>query len=183
MNYDIYYTYTFYLDVNIGQIDFFLFHLRLLDLFRTVFPYKNKLNCHIMDTEKVHSIKHCHVDVTNYANPINCSCDGTEGGHKTWVHEQGLRTNQGSSSAKTLMTHSLNKKASQLLCEAMQCRVEDGEASAEAWKDRNGRAMAPDRFWNTGIESDIAGDDEGPCMGFELNIWERMKVSKLLYVY
>jgi hypothetical protein len=61
--------------------------------------------------------------------------------------------------------------------------VEDGEASAEAWKDSNGIAMAPDRFWNTGIESDIAGDDEGPCMGIELNIWERMKVCKLLYVF
>ena len=69
-----------------------------------------------------------------------------------------------------LMTHSLNKEASQLLCEAMQCRVEDGEASAEAWKDSNGIALAPDRFWKTGIESDIAGDDEGPCMGIELNI-------------
>jgi hypothetical protein len=81
------------------------------------------------------------------------------------------------------MTHSLNKEASQLLCEAMQCLVEDGEASAEAWKDSNGRAMAPDRFWNTGIESDIAGDDEGSCMGIELNIWERMKVSNLLYIF
>ncbi len=65
----------------------------------------------------------------------------------------------------------------------MRCLVEDGEASAEAWKDSTGRAMAPDRFWKTGIESDIAGDDEGPCMGIELNIWERMKVCKLLYVY
>ena len=80
------------------------------------------------------------------------------------------------------MTHCLNKEASQLLCKAMQCLVEDAEASAEAWKDINGRAMAPDRFWNTGIESDIAGDDEGPCMGIELNIWERMKVNKLLNV-
>ena len=159
------------------------FNVRLLDLFKTVFPYTNKHNRPIMETEKVHSIKHCHVDVTNYANPINCSCDGPEGGHKTWVHEQGLRTNQGSSSAKTLMTHCLNKEASQLLCEAMQCRVEDGEASAEAWQDSNGRAIAPDRFWNTGIESDIAGDEEGPCLGIELNIWERMKVNKQLYVY
>ena len=48
-----------------------------------------------------------------------------------------------------------------------------------ALKNSSGSAMAPDRFWNTGIESDIAGDDEGPCMGIELNIWERMKVSKL----
>ncbi len=57
--------------------------------------------------------------------------------------------------------------------------VEDGEANAEAWTDSNGRALAPDRFWNTGIEYEIAGDDEGPCMGIELNIWERYKVRKL----
>jgi len=81
------------------------------------------------------------------------------------------------------MTHSLNKEASQLLCEAMQCRIEDGEASAEAWKNSHGSALAPDRFWTSGIESDIAGDDEGPCLGIELNIWERMKVNKQLYVY
>ena len=159
-----------------------MFHFRLLDLFRTVFPYKNKVNRHIMDTEKVHSIRHCHVDVTNYANPINCSCDGPEGGHKTWVHEQGLRTNQGSSSAKTLMSHTLNKEASQLLCDAMRCRVEDGDDTAEAWTDSNGKALAPDRFWNTGMESMIAGDNEGPCMGIELNIWERMKVNPLFYI-
>ncbi len=81
------------------------------------------------------------------------------------------------------MTHCLNKEASQLLCEAMQCRLENGEASAEAWKNSHGSTLAPDRFWNTGIESDITGDDEGPCMGIELNIWERMKVSKQLNVY
>jgi hypothetical protein len=74
---------------------------RLLDLFRTVFPYRNGSNRLIMDTETAHSIKHCHVDVTNYANPINCCCDGPEGGHKVWVHEQGLRTNQGPTAAKT----------------------------------------------------------------------------------
>ena len=45
------------------------------------------------------------------------------------------------------------------------------------------KALAPDRFWNTRIESEIAGDDEGPCMGIELNIWERMKVNKRFYVY
>ena len=32
-----------------------------------VFPYKNKVGRLIVDTEKAHSIKHCHVD---YANPI-----------------------------------------------------------------------------------------------------------------
>jgi hypothetical protein len=109
-----------------------LFHFsRLLDQFKTVFPYKNKVGSMIIDTEKAHSVKHCHVDVTNYANPINCCCNGPEGGHKTWVHQQGLHTNRGASSAQTMMTHSLNKEASQRLCDAMRCRVEGGEASAE----------------------------------------------------
>ena len=164
-------------------IDDVTFHFRLLDLFKTVFPYRNKLDRHIMDTEKVHSIRHCHVDVTNYANPINCCCDGPEGGHKTWVHAQGLKTNQGSSSAKTLMTHCLSKEASQLLCDAVRCRAEDGSATADdSWTDRQGKALAPDRFWNSGIESMIAGDDEGPCLGIQLNIWERAKVMFSFFV-
>ena len=29
----------------------------------------------------------------------------------------------------------------------------------------------------------VMNSDEGSCMGIELNIWERMKVSKLFYVY
>ena len=74
------------------------------------------------------------------------------------------------------MTHSLNKEASQLLCDAVRCRVEDGDASAENWTDSKGKSLAPDRFWRSGIESMIAGDDEGPCKGIELNIWERAKV-------
>jgi hypothetical protein len=129
-----------------------------------------------MDTEKVHSIKHCHVDVTNYANPINCCCDGPEGAHKKNVHEQGLKTNQGAAAAKTMMTHSLNKEASQLLCDAMRCRVEDGDAEAEDWTDSKGNSLRPDRFWNDGLETLIAADGEGDCMGIELNIWERAKV-------
>ncbi len=45
------------------------------------------------------------------------------------------------------------------------------------------RTLAPDRFWSSGIESEIAGDDEGPCKGIELNIWERAKViMKLKYI-
>jgi hypothetical protein len=100
-----------------------------------------------------------------------------------WVHEQGLKTNQGSSSSKTLMMHSLNKEASQLLCDAVRCRVEDGDATAECWTDGRGKELAPDRFWNSGIESMIAGDDEGPCMGIELNIWERTKVISPCYAF
>jgi hypothetical protein len=130
-----------------------LFGFRLLDLFKTVFTYRHGLNRLIMDTEKVHSIKHCHVDVSNYADPLNCSCKGPEGEHKKWVHEQGLRTNQGPSSAKTLMTHSLNKEASLLLCDAMRCRVEDGDRTAEDSIASKGTALPPDRFWNDGVET------------------------------
>ncbi len=152
-------------------------YVRLSHQFKTVFPYKNKVGRLIIDTEKAHSIKHCHVDVTNYANPINCCCDGPEGGHKINVHQQGLRKNQGVNSAITIMTHSLNREASQLLCDAMTCQVENGDASAENWKDSSARALAPDRFWNQTMASMIASDNAGPCLGIELNIWERAKVG------
>ena len=33
-----------------------------------------------MDAEKLN--KHCGVEIANYANPINTSCDGLEEGHK-----------------------------------------------------------------------------------------------------
>ena len=81
----------------------------------------------IMDTEKAHSIKHCHVDVIHFGNPINCSCDGPEGGHKKWVKQQGAKTNQGPFAALTMMQHSHNKEASELRCDAIQCRIQDGD--------------------------------------------------------
>jgi hypothetical protein len=62
------------------------------------------------------------------------------------------------------------------LCDAARCRVEDGDATAEDWTDSKGKALAADRFWNDGIESMIAGDEEGPCMGIQVNIWERTKL-------
>ena len=80
-----------------------------------------------MDTEKAHSIKHCHVDVFGYGNLINCSCDGPEGGHKAWVKQQGAKTNQGKTSALTMMEHSLRKEASELLCNAVKSRIDDGD--------------------------------------------------------
>ncbi len=42
------------------------------------------------------------------------------------IHQQELKTNQGA----TMMTRSLHKKPSLLLCYAMQCRVEDGDADS-----------------------------------------------------
>jgi hypothetical protein len=67
------------------------------------------------------------------------------------------------------------------LCTLCQlCRLctfpEDGDASEENWTDHKGEALDPDRFWSSGLESEIAGDDEGPCKGIELNFWERAKV-------
>jgi hypothetical protein len=82
------------------------------------------------------------------------------------------------------MTHSLNKEASQLLCDAMRCRLEDGDDSAENWKDSCDRAMAPARFWNTSKESMIASDNSGPCLEVELKIWEQAKVDIIsIYFY
>ena len=130
-----------------------------------MFPYRNKVNRLIVDTEKVHSIKHCHVDVSNWANLINCCCYGPEGGHKTWAHQQGLKTNQGASSAKTLMTHSLNKEAYQLLCDAMRCRLEDGDDSGEPWTDVAGCELAPDHFWKSSMDEMISADNLRPLYG------------------
>jgi hypothetical protein len=59
----------------------------------------------------------------------------------------------------------------------MQCRVEDGDATAENWEDFHGDPLPADRFWNIASECNIAAHDEGPCMGIELNIWERAKVT------
>ncbi len=80
------------------------------------------------------------------------------------------------------MTHTLNKEASQLLCDAMQCRLEDGDAEAEDWTDSNGNSLRPDRIWKSGIEDIIQADDAGPCMGIELNIWESAKVSNVYLI-
>jgi hypothetical protein len=75
------------------------------------------------------------------------------------------------------MTHSLNKEAFQILCDAMRCRVEDGDATAEDWGDSYGVSLPADRFWNDASGATIAADDEGPCMGIEFNMWERAKVT------
>ena len=114
-------------------------------MFRTVFPYKNKIGNLIMGTEKAHSIVHSPSEVVNYANPLNGSCDGPEGGHKIWVKQQGAKTNQGDASAQTMMLHSIHKEASQTLCDAVQARAEDGEEAC--WMDSAGNPLRADRWW------------------------------------
>ena len=103
--------------------------------------------------------------------------DGPEGGHKTWVKSQGSKTNQGPTAAKTMMIHSLNKEASQLLCDAVRCLVEDGDAPKDDWKTPQGRSLPADRFWTESEEAFcLASYDAGPCMGIRINICERGKV-------
>ena len=156
---------------------------RLLGMFSTVFPYKNKKGRLIMDTEKVHSLKHCAVEIANYANPINTSCDGPEGGHKLWVKAQGGNTNQGPSMSLSMMQQCVHKEASQLLCEAVQARVEDGDTHEE-WRDNAGRQLRADRWWKADAGGTRADSDaHGPCMGIRVNIWECAKARRHLEHY
>ena len=73
-----------------------------------------------MATRKNHSIIHAPGDVCRYGDAINVSCDPPEDAHKIWVKEQGGGTNQGPQAQLSMMLHSLHKKASVLLCEAVQ---------------------------------------------------------------
>ncbi len=81
----------------------------------------------------------------------------------------------------------MNKEISQLLCDAMRCRMEDGEVSTENWKDSKGSALAPDCSWNTTTESMIAVYNAGPCWGIELNILKLAKMgihfNDIFYMY
>ena len=47
-------------------------------------------------------------------------------------------TNQGPSASLSMMQQCVNKEASQLLCEAVQATVEDGDTHEE-WQDNEGR--------------------------------------------
>ena len=55
-----------------------------------------------------------------------------------------------------------------------------GDATAEDWEDSKGDSLQANLFWNDASGCTIAADDEGPCMGIELNIWERAKVKILI---
>ena len=82
-----------------------------------------------------------------------------------------------------MMQHSLRKEAAELLCDAVQSRINDEEASHDVWIDSNGMAIPANRFC-----PDSAGEehhnhehhDEGPCMGIQVNIWKRAKKQRHL---
>ena len=82
-----------------------------------------------VDNEKVHLIQHCGIETTSLANPLNARAEGPEGGHKLWIKGQGVDTNQGPEAAWTMLQHSINKEAAQLLCKAVQTRADDGNES------------------------------------------------------
>jgi len=94
--------------------------IRFLRRCKELFPYTNKSGTCIVETEKMHSITHAPNDIVRYGDTENTNVEGPENLHKEWVKMQGGKTNQGSSSQKTMMVHSLRKEASALLCEAVQ---------------------------------------------------------------
>ena len=51
---------------------------------------------------------------------MNYCCEAPETGHKKWVKQQGLKTNQGPETQQTMMQHSLRKECSAILCESVQ---------------------------------------------------------------
>lgn len=86
---------------------------------KEVFPYFNGVGNWIMGTDKVHFMLHAASEIMKWGSIINCSAEVVETNHKTWVKEQGQNTNQGASSAKTMMKNSMRKVASMELTQAM----------------------------------------------------------------
>ena len=82
-----------------------------------------------------------------------------------------------------MIEHTLRKEASELLCSAVQSRINDGERPHEIWTDSKGRPIPPTRQWeDSESQTRPSHDDvsEGPCIGIRINIWERAKKHKHL---
>jgi hypothetical protein len=89
----------------------------------SVFPFKNGSDFWIMCTDKIHFMIHAVSEIMRWGSIINCSAEVVEDGHKTWVKGQGKNTNQGASSAKTMMNNSLKKIASMELSQAVKGQI------------------------------------------------------------
>ena len=76
-------------------------------------------------------------------------------------------------------------EASELLCSAVQSRINDGERPDDIWSDSKGRHIPPNRQWeDSESQTHPSHDDESerPCMGIRINIWERaIKCRHLVY--
>jgi len=75
-----------------------------------LFPYTNKKGHLIVETEKMHSIKHTPNDIVRWGDTENMSCDGPENNHKKWIKAQGGKTNQGQTANKTMMNLNYGKR-------------------------------------------------------------------------
>jgi len=84
-----------------------------MDRCEQLFPFRDGHEHLIMGTDKVHFMKHSATQILNWGSIINCSAEASEITHKIWVKGQGDNTNQGPSSAKTMMRHSQSKAAAQ----------------------------------------------------------------------
>ena len=64
-----------------------------------------------------------------------------------------------------------------MLCWAVQARAED--IDEEEWLDKEGNPLRADRWWHASSMEE-AGDSHGPCMGMQVNIWERAKYRRYM---
>ena len=67
-----------------------------------------------------------------------------------------------------------------MLCDAIQSRIDDGDAPDDRWTDKENSEIHANRFWSKIDDEtrDSHDADEGPCMGIRVNIWERAKVKR-----
>ena len=74
------------------------------------------------------------------------------------------------------MMHSLHKEAAEMLCDCIESRIKDGEVPHDEWIDFQGNQLPPNCLCPITLQDKIAScDDQDPCMGIQLNIWERAK--------
>ena len=96
------------------------FVFQVLEEMRGAVSLQEQRGSLLIETEKLHSVKHAPNDIIPWTDTENMSCEGPETNHKKWVKGQGGKTNQSETSNKTMMNHSLRKEASALLCEAIE---------------------------------------------------------------
>jgi hypothetical protein len=58
----------------------------------------------------------------------------------------------------------------------VKCRIEYSDRLPDEWKSSKDKPVPADRFWTESEDAIFtAEDDEWPCMGIEVHIWERAK--------
>ena len=59
----------------------------------------------------------------------------------------------------TMMQHSLRKEAEEMLCDAIESRIKDGEAPHDQWIDTQGTELPPNRLSPIILEDEISTCD------------------------